>query len=191
MKILLATKNQHKISEIKKILKDKKINFLSLSDIDFNEKMPDETGKTFAENARIKAEFIAKKTGKITLSDDSGLCIDYLDGRPGIYSARYAGKGKDNIDKVLAELKSIPYEKRTAYFTAVICIAKPGGEVKFFEGKTYGHILEKRQGTGGFGYDPIFEPLEYKGKSFAEITAEQKNEISHRGRALKKIYNHL
>ncbi|MDR2457922.1 MAG: RdgB/HAM1 family non-canonical purine NTP pyrophosphatase [Clostridiales Family XIII bacterium] len=189
MEILLATKNKHKISEIKRILKDKDINFLSLNDVDFTEKMPEEVGKTFKENARIKAEFIAKKTGKIALSDDSGLCVNYLDGRPGIYSARYAKKGTDkaNINKVLSELKGIPYEKRTAYFIAIICIAYPNGKVEFCEGKTYGHILEKKQGENGFGYDLIFEPIEYKGQSFAEITVEEKNKISHRGRALVQV----
>ncbi len=151
-----------------------------------------EDGQTFEENALIKAHAIAQHTGRITIADDSGLEVDHLDGAPGIYSARFAGEDADddkNNQKLLKELKGVPENKRGAQFTCVIAIVSPAGEGKTVKGSFRGCIIEKYRGKAGFGYDPVFLDT-VSGLTYSEMSAEKKNSISHRSRAilaLKKI----
>lgn len=152
-----------------------------------------EDGDSFLENALKKAREISQFTGEIALADDSGLEVDALGGRPGIYSSRFAGEDADderNIDKVLELLKNIPEEKRTASFRCVLVLYDPEGGYEAFEGKWDGRISEARRGTGGFGYDPIFY-LPEAGKTVAELSAEEKNLWSHRAQALQALKEHL
>lgn len=187
MELIFATHNQHKLEEVKQML-PQNLQFKSLTEIDFHDEI-EETGTTFIENATIKAQTIFQKTGVNVFADDSGLVIEGLDGAPGVYSARYAGTGKseDNIAKVLEELKGI--ENRKAYFIAVFCLILDGKEY-FFEGRVNGTIAEEILGADGFGYDPIFIPEGYT-KSFAQMTAEEKNSMSHRGRAVEQLNEFL
>jgi XTP/dITP diphosphohydrolase len=186
--IVLATKNRHKGEEIKSILKDLDVKFIPMTSF------PDypaviEDGATLEENAAKKAREAAKFFKKWTIADDSGLEVDYLNGRPGIYSARYAGRKcsyDDNNKKLLAELKNVPEEKRTANFRTVIAVASPAGSLFLADGKIFGTIKKYTAGTDGFGYDPIFYVSEY-GKTFAELSCEIKNSLSHRAEALQKI----
>lgn len=196
VKILLATRNQGKIDEIRAILKNSKIEggieICSLLDYpDIPEIVED--GVTFSENARKKALTSARHTGLIAVADDSGLEVDVLGGTPGIYSSRFAGEGAtdaENIKKLLELLKGIPYEKRTARFVCTIAIAKPDGDVSLVQGECHGIIAEEKRGKYGFGYDPVFIVPEY-GKTFAELGGEIKNRISHRAIALRKLCNIL
>ncbi|WP_017726680.1 XTP/dITP diphosphatase [Halalkalibacterium ligniniphilum] len=186
--ILIATKNKGKVAEFEAIFKDKGMTVSSL--LDYPE-VPEieENGETFSENATIKAEAIAQRFKKPVLADDSGLMIDALDGRPGIFSARYAGLEKNdqkNNEKVLLELTGVPEEKRTARFHCAIAFARPNEETIVFEGQCEGYILQAPQGDGGFGYDPIFYLPNYQ-KSMAELTKEEKNKISHRAKALARL----
>ncbi|MBI3379622.1 XTP/dITP diphosphatase [Candidatus Gottesmanbacteria bacterium] len=185
-KLLIASKNPGKIKEIKDILLGIPYEIKSLNDIGLDIDV-EETGKTFAENAILKAKTIGEKTGLITLADDSGLEVDALNGKPGIHSARYAaGNDMDRINKLLKELSGIPKEKRTARFVAVIVLYNPETKnTQIFEGVSEGYITEKPIGSSGFGYDPVFFNLGL-GKTNAESTSEEKNKISHRARALKK-----
>ena len=189
MKIFLATGNKHKIKEIEKIFKMDNVEILSINDgIEIPE--VEEDGTTFEENSKKKALEIAKFTNMITIADDSGLCVDALNGAPGVYSARYAGEhGNDlaNNKKLVKELQGI--ENRKARFVAVITLAKPTGETYSFRGEVEGEIIDNPQGTEGFGYDPHFFMKEY-GKTLAEIP-EIKNKISHRARALEKLKENL
>jgi XTP/dITP diphosphohydrolase len=190
--LVLATRNPNKVEEIKALLADVPVRVLSL--LDYPE-IPDtpETGATFAENAEIKARAAAQATGHTTLADDSGLEVDALGGEPGVYSNRFAGPGASDRDKymrVLELLRGVPDEKRTARFKATIAIASPEGEVKIVEGTCEGRIAREPKGTNGFGYDPIFRLLEL-GKTMAELTPEEKNAISHRGKALRAAKNLL
>lgn len=187
MELIFATHNQHKLQEVKQML-PKNIHFKSLTEINFNEEI-EETGSTFIENARIKAQTIYQKTGLNVFADDSGLVINALNGAPGVFSARYAGTGKseDNIAKVLEELAGI--SNRSAYFIAVFCLILNGKEY-FFEGKINGTISDDILGKDGFGYDPIFIPEGYS-KSFAQMSPEEKNSMSHRGRAVEQLNNFL
>jgi len=149
----------------------------------------EETGVTFAENATLKAEAISSALNKPVIADDSGLAIDALNGEPGVYSARYAGENKDdnaNIEKVLQKLNDVPFEKRTARFHCALAIAVPGKRTEIVEGTCEGHILEEKRGENGFGYDPIFFVEKWR-CSMAELTKGQKNQISHRANALKKL----
>ena len=184
--IVFATNNEHKLSELRQIMVGK-YNVLSLADIGCHDDIP-ETASTIEGNAMIKAQWVKEHYGYDCFSDDTGLEIDELGGEPGVHSARYGGVAHDserNIDKVLTLLDGVPMERRTARFrTAIVLIMN--GQVHTFEGKVEGHILTSRHGTGGFGYDPIFKPDE-DDCSFAEMTAEQKNRISHRGRAVAKL----
>lgn len=184
--LVLASNNRHKIEEIQNILKDYKI--LSLEDIGFKEKI-EETGSTFEENSLIKARSVAEFSGKMTIADDSGLCVDKLDGAPGVYSARYSTSGtdEDNLQKVLDELQG---NESNAKYVCVISLIDLEKKEHVFTGECYGKIITKKQGENGFGYDPIFfiEPLK---KTFAEVTSEEKNEISHRKYALNKLVNYL
>ena len=189
MKIFLATANKHKIKEIEKIFKMDNVEILSINDgIEIPE--VEEDGTTFEENSKKKALEIAKFTNMITIADDSGLCVDALDGAPGVYSARYAGEHGNDLDnnkKLVRELQGI--ENRKARFVCVITLAKPTGETYSFRGEVEGDIIDVPQGTEGFGYDPHFFMKEY-GKTLAEIP-EIKNKISHRARALEKLKENL
>ncbi|RDU36276.1 non-canonical purine NTP pyrophosphatase [Neobacillus piezotolerans] len=186
--VIIATKNPGKAKEFEAIFAERGIQVLTL--LDFPD-APDveETGTTFAENAILKAETISQKLKKAVIGDDSGLIIDALDGRPGIFSARYAGEQKNddaNIDKVLSELKGVPEDKRTARFFCALAMAVPGKETITVEGTCEGRILEERRGTNGFGYDPVFY-VQGLGCSMAELSKDEKNAISHRANALKAL----
>lgn len=186
MQILLATTNQGKVQELVKLLEDIKCEVKSLKDFPEIGEI-EENGDSFAENALIKAGTAARLTGLLALADDSGLEVDALDGDPGVYSARFAGEAKDdkrNNEKLLRLLKDIPEERRGARFKSVIAIASPEGKEYLTEGVCEGRIGFAPQGEGGFGYDPLFIVLQYD-KTFAELTLAEKNQISHRGKALR------
>jgi len=186
MKLVLATNNKHKIREISALLDGLDIQILTKDDFaDFPD--VDETGTTLEANAELKARAIYEFTRLPSLADDSGLEVDHLNGAPGVYSARYAGEGctfEDNNRKLLGELDGVPAEKRSARFRCVIAIAFDGSNVRLAEGRVDGRITTANQGKDGFGYDPVFEVPEL-GKTFAELSAEHKNRISHRGLALE------
>lgn len=188
MKIILATKNKGKIKDFEKLTDKMDIEVLSILDnIDFPDVVED--GKTFEENSAKKALEIAKYTGIVTVSDDSGLCVDILNGEPGIYSARYSGEdGNDekNIEKLLKNLSDVEKNDRKAHFVSVVSIAFPDGTVKSFRGETQGEILFEKEGNNGFGYDPVFYSYDL-GKSFGVVTIEEKKSVSHRGRAFEKL----
>ncbi len=184
---VLASNNKKKIKELYDILSEKlpDIKILSLSDIGYTDDIV-EDGKTFAENARIKAS-VPARLGYIGIADDSGLCVDHLGGEPGIYSARYSGNGdKANNAKLLENLKGVPAERRTAHFMCAICCVFPDGRVIEAEGRAEGIILEEEKGDGGFGYDPLFY-FPGLSKTFSELSSEEKNKISHRANALKQF----
>ena len=187
MELIFATHNNNKVKEVTKMLPSY-LSMKSLTAIDFFEEI-EETGKTFEENALLKAKTIFNKTGKNVFADDSGLVIEALDGAPGVYSARYAGTGKDedNIAKALKELDG--KTNRKAYFISIFCLILNGKEY-FFEGRVNGTIAIEIMGNNGFGYDPIFIPDGFS-KSFAQMTPEEKNAISHRGKAIGKLNNFL
>ena len=188
--LLVATGNKGKLAEIKSILKEYHVMGASEAGISFD---AEETGDTFAENAAIKARELKKLTEHAVLADDSGLCVDFLDGEPGVYSARYAGESAtddDNIDKLLSALNDVPEEKRGAKFTSVICMIDAEGNEIYGEGNCFGRILTERQGDGGFGYDPVFFSNDFN-ESFGSLTHEQKNQISHRKRALEDLLKKL
>ncbi|MCY8317425.1 XTP/dITP diphosphatase [Bacillus vallismortis] len=185
---IIATHNPGKVKEFKEILEPKGYDVKSLADIGYTEEI-EETGHTFEENAVLKAEAVAKAMNKMVIADDSGLSIDNLGGSPGVYSARYAGEQKDdqaNIVKVLGELKEIEKEQRTARFRCALAVSIPGEETKTVEGHVEGYIAEEPRGEYGFGYDPIFI-VKDKDKTMAELTSDEKNKISHRADALKKL----
>ncbi|MEE0936592.1 MAG: RdgB/HAM1 family non-canonical purine NTP pyrophosphatase [Bacteroidales bacterium] len=186
--LVIATNNQHKVEEIRRALGNK-IKLISLKDLGCREKIP-EDGTTLKENAYQKAKYVWDKYKKNCFADDTGLMVEALDGAPGVYSARYAGEHcsfDDNIDLLLENMEG--KTNRNAYFATVICLIQDGEPV-YFEGKCEGCILTERYGRGGFGYDPIFMPKGY-GESFAEISMEEKNKISHRGKATEKLIKHL
>lgn len=179
--IIVATGNVHKLREISEIFPD--YTFISQKQAGFLGEV-EETGKTFAENALLKAKAVCEYLGLPALADDSGICVDALDGEPGVYSARYAGEhgdDKKNRDLLLENLKD--KENRNAYFCSSIALCYPDGTHYIAEGKTFGEILFNEEGTGGFGYDCIFKSLDLN-KSFGLATAEEKNAVSHRFRAL-------
>ncbi|MEI2424488.1 XTP/dITP diphosphatase [Priestia megaterium] len=186
--IIIATKNAGKVKDFETLFSPKGFKVKSLLDFPEIEDV-EETGVTFAENATLKAEAISSALNKPVIADDSGLAIDVLNGEPGVYSARYAGENKDdnaNIEKVLQKLNDVPFEKRTARFHCALAIAVPGKRTEIVEGTCEGHILEEKRGENGFGYDPIFFVEKWR-CSMAELTKEQKNQISHRANALKKL----
>ncbi len=187
MELIIASTNKGKIKEIKKILAELEIKILSLSDY-FHLPAIIEDGQTFEENAIKKAKIITELTGKITLSDDSGLEVDYLNGIPGVKSARFGGEGLTEANrnqKLLELLKEIPILKRSARFKCVIAIALPDGEIKIVSGECKGVISLESKGNQGFGYDPIFIPDGYN-KTFGELGNKIKDKISHRSKALSK-----
>ena len=190
MDLLIASNNKFKVREIKEILKDKFSNIYSLEekgiDIEINE-----IGKTFYANALIKAETIAILTSMPVIADDSGLCVDALEGDPGIYSARYAGypcDDKANNEKLLLELAD--YEDRNAEFVSEVVLYINSRKILSGKGEVKGHILKEYRGSEGFGYDPLFFSLEL-GKTFGEATMSEKNTISHRARALADLVSKL
>jgi len=190
--LLLATRNGGKKLEIEAFLRAGRREFRLLSLVDLEVKQDaDETGKTFAENARLKADLFSRLTGLDTLGDDSGLEVAALGGRPGVLSARYAGEGASDgarLRKLLAELQDI--KDRRARFVCAVCISRAGSPLVQFSGAVEGELLLEKRGAGGFGYDPLFfyPPL---GKTFAELPLAEKNRISHRARALEQVRDFL
>lgn len=187
-KIIFATNNKHKLEEVKAILKND-FEIISLSEIGYNEEIP-ETADTLEGNAALKAKFVYEKYQIDCFADDTGLEIEALNGRPGVYSARYAGEpsnSKSNLIKVLKEMEG--QTNRNARFRTVICFIE-NGEYHYFEGIIKGKIAENPQGTHGFGYDPVFIPNGYN-TSFAEMSLDIKNSISHRASAIRKFTNYL
>lgn len=198
MKIVAATKNKNKLREFTRLFAPLDIVVLPLDALDIDVEIA-ETGTTFLENARIKAQTIFELTGLASLADDSGLCVDALDGAPGIYSARYAGEPCDdsrNNQKLLAALEGLPMEQRTGRFVSAISCVMPTGVVEA-EGTCEGKILTALQGDNGFGYDPLFlsDDFAAENRSFAQLTLDEKNQISHRGKAialfLQRLEEHL
>lgn len=184
-RLLLATRNQHKKSEMQAILSDLSVQILTLDDVPGLPEV-EEDGSSFAENAAKKARQTAALSGITCLADDSGLSVDALEGKPGVYSARFAGPDANdarNNEKLLAMMEAVPDEKRTAAFVCAIAVADPIGNIAVVEGSCPGRIIREKLGSGGFGYDPLFIP-EGCTATFAELDAEEKNRISHRGRAL-------
>jgi len=187
LQIVLATHNRGKMKEMSSILAHLPVKLLTLDDFPQIGEIP-ETGETLKENAFIKAKTVHQKTGLPALADDTGLEVDALDGAPGVHSSRYDGETatfEDNCRKMMQEMDGIPAEERTARFHTVIAFVSDSGN-EWTEGMVEGRILEKKQGDGGFGYDPLFyyPPLK---KTFAELNSEQKNNISHRGKALRNF----
>ena len=188
--LLVATGNKGKLAEIKSILKEYRVMGAAEAGISFD---AEETGVTFAENAAIKARELKKLTEYAVLADDSGLCVDALGGAPGVYSARYAGEEANddaNIDKLLAALDGVSAEKRGAQFKSVVCLIDEKGNEIYGEGVCSGIILTERKGSGGFGYDPVFFSHDFS-ESFGILTHEQKNQVSHRKRALEDLLKKL
>ena len=191
-KIIFATQNQGKVKEIKKILEGMPVEVLTMDEAGIDIEI-EENGKTFEENAVIKATAIRDLTGEIVLADDSGLEIDYLNKEPGIYSARYMGEDTSYHIKnanLIERLNGVPDEKRTARFVCAIAAAFPDGTVRTVRAAMEGRIGYEEKGENGFGYDPIFYLPEY-GCSSAELSMEEKNKISHRGKALRAIRDEL
>jgi XTP/dITP diphosphohydrolase len=187
LKLLLATNNQGKVREYQNLLKGCGVELVTPSQVGLKLDVH-ESGRTYEENARLKAEAFASASGLLTLADDSGLEVDTLNGEPGIRSSRYAGEGASDsqrVDFLLAKLKDIPIEKCTAHFSCVIALAYPEGKLEFYSGRCDGVITRQPRGTNGFGYDPIFLFPELK-KTMAELSEETKNQISHRARAAQK-----
>jgi XTP/dITP diphosphohydrolase len=196
-RVVLASGNKGKLREIENILFDLGIAVVPQSEFGVTD--ADETGTTFAENALIKARHAVEATGLPAIADDSGIAVDALDGRPGVYSARYAGpdaSDEDNNARLLAELEGVPSDQRGAAFHCVVCLVMPGEdepggpEVVIAEGEWRGHILSEPRGEGGFGYDPLFFVPEL-GCSSAELSPEEKNARSHRGKALTELARKL
>lgn len=187
-KIVMATRNKGKVEELRKLLENLPVEIYTLQDFPDLPEI-EETGATFLENALQKARMAAEFTQFISLADDSGLEVDALGGQPGVYSARFAGEPCDDYNnnlKLLALLQKTPSEQRTARFLSVLALVTPDGLKYTAEGRCEGIILEQLRGTGGFGYDPLFY-LPVFGKTMAELTLEEKNAVSHRGKALKAI----
>lgn len=190
--IVIATNNRHKFEEIAGILKELPVQLIPLSEYPDAPELEEE-GATYSENAVHKALTMARFTGKWAMGDDTGLEVDALNGRPGLYSARYAGEDAtfaDNKKKLLEEIADIPVEKRGATFRTVLALVNPEGKAHVVEGILRGRIAEAEQGAGGFGYDALFF-LPEKGRTYAELTAEEKNRISHRARAAEKVREYV
>lgn len=185
MKIAIATNNRNKLKEIRAVLGGFFDEMLSLGDLGIDVEI-EETGATLTENALIKARTIRDMTGLASLADDSGLMCDALGGAPGVYSARYAGEEHDDAKNNALLLKNIAGKDRTAHFCSVMALCLPDGREYTAEGRVDGVITEEARGNGGFGYDPLFFSPEL-GKTFAEASAEEKNSVSHRGRALRNM----
>lgn len=188
MTFILASNNENKLAELRRILLPLGLNVISAKEATAGELEVEEAGETFEENARLKAMAFMEETGLAAIGDDSGLVVDALDGAPGIYSARYAGEGASNdarIAKLLANLQGVPEEKRTAKFVSAICCVFPDGREVTVRGECHGRIGFAPMGENGFGYDPVF--ISESGKTFAQLTSAEKDKISHRGNALRKL----
>lgn len=189
--IIVATSNEHKVVELNAMLCDLDISFITMAQAGIFEDI-EENGTTFRENALIKARRVCELSGKPSLADDSGLSVDVLGGEPGIYSARYSGvedkatRDKANNEKLLENLKNISQSERTARFVSAIALVLPDGFEHCVQGVVEGYITFEERGNGGFGYDPLFFVPEFS-KTFGELTAEEKNSISHRKRAVAQI----
>lgn len=189
---VLASKNKHKAEEIRQILGEE-YTVLTMDEAGVGDIEVVEDGDTFEENAKKKAETVMQVCHQPTIADDSGLCVDALNGAPGVYTARYAGEhatDAENIQKLLGALQNVPPEKRGASFVCVIALAVPEGETQLFRGECRGSITQEKKGESGFGYDPVFCSKQY-GKTMAELEPHIKNAISHRGAALKKLCAYL
>lgn len=187
MKIIIATHNKHKLKEMERILSPMGYEVVTDTMLGIELSDVEENGETFLDNARIKAQAGCKESGLPCIADDSGLCVDALGGAPGVYSARYSGiHGDDNANnkKLLENLRDIPDEERTARFECAICVSFPDGEEITARGTCEGKIGYEKRGDNGFGYDPLFMVGD---RSFAELSAEEKDAISHRGNALKEL----
>lgn len=189
MKAVLASKNQHKLAEISKIVAQFGMELVLQSELGLDIDV-DETGETFEENSMLKARAVMEASGMPAIADDSGLMVDALDGAPGVYSARYGGS-HDRTDEeryryLLSNLENVPDEKRGAKFVSVITLLYPDGHAIVARGECHGTILHAPRGENGFGYDPVFF-VTSEGKSMAELSPERKNEISHRARALQVL----
>lgn len=193
-KIVLATNNSHKVEEFEKIAKDLDLEILTKSQIGQGDFDIEETETTLEGNSVLKAKGLKDLIEDyIVIADDSGLFVDYLDGEPGVNSARYSGEDHNddkNTEKLLKNLENVPFEKRTAHFKTVIAMVEDGKEPVVVEGVLNGHIADEKRGTAGFGYDPTFIPEGYD-KTFAELGTDVKNKISHRSRALKALVGKL
>ena len=194
MKIVIATRNRHKAVELQTLLHGVGYDAVRLDEIDPDGKIPEveETGITFKENALLKAHAIAKATGLPAIGDDTGLEVDALGGAPGIFSARYAGENctyEDNVKKLLRELSDVADDRRTARFKTVAVYVHKETELSA-EGVVEGVITEKEEGVGGFGYDPVFSVLDMK-KTYAQLADEEKNRVSHRGKAIRSLIEKL
>ena len=194
MKIVIATRNRHKAVELQTLLHGAGYDAVRLDEIDPDGKIPEveETGTTFKENALLKAHAIAKATGLPSVADDTGLEVDALGGAPGIFSARYAGENctyEDNVKKLLRELSDVADDRRTAHFKTVAVYVHKETELSA-EGVVEGVITEKAEGVGGFGYDPVFSVLDMK-KTYAQLADEEKNRVSHRGKAIRSLIEKL
>ncbi|HUR74109.1 MAG TPA: RdgB/HAM1 family non-canonical purine NTP pyrophosphatase [Sporichthya sp.] len=192
--LVLATRNHKKLAELRRILDDAGL-AVELAGPEVFAEVPDiaETGQTFAENAMIKARAVAEATRLPAVADDSGLCVDALNGMPGVLSARWAGRHGDdeaNLDLVLGQLADVPDERRGAHFACAAALALPTGEGEVVSGEIYGVLLRERRGQNGFGYDPIFRPDGFE-LTTAELSAAEKDAISHRGRALRALVPHI
>ncbi len=189
MTVVLASDNQGKLRELRELLKDTDMHLISKSDAGCFIEV-DETGETFEENAYLKASSVAKETGQYALADDSGLCIDALGGEPGVHSARYMDgiPYPQRMERILALMDSVPQDKRTARFVCVICLCAPDGTHSFHKGVCEGHIGYEQRGGHGFGYDPIFM---VDGRALAELPEDEKNALSHRGRAISQLMEKL
>lgn len=192
-KLVISTGNMNKVDEIKKILKDLPFEVVSKNEIGLKDIDVIEDGNTLEENSIKKAKALAEKIDYMVLADDSGLFVDELDGRPGVYSSRYGGEeGNDqkNNEKLLRELRDIPLENRTGSFKAVIALVKEDKEIIIVNGQCKGKIALEKKGDNGFGYDPLFIPDGFD-KSFGELDEKVKNQISHRGKALENLKKEL
>lgn len=192
MKLVIASRNMKKVDELKRILGELNLTLLSINDFP-NLGEVEEDGETFEENALKKARYVCKETGLPALSDDSGLEVEALKGRPGVRSAIYAGENatdEENVRKLLEEMRHIPTDRRKARFVCCIALVFPNGEERVFYGYVNGRIIDEPRGNFGFGYDPVFVPEGYS-KTFAEMTAQEKDSISHRREALDKVKNFL
>jgi XTP/dITP diphosphohydrolase len=190
VQLVLATRNAKKLAELDRLLVGAGLDVQILGSDAFSE-LPEieETGSTFAENSLIKARAVSTHTGLIAIADDSGLCVDALDGQPGIYSARWAGQGatdESNLALVLEQIRDIEPARRTAHFACAAALVLPSGEEYVVQGQVNGVLLTQRRGVGGFGYDPIFLPDGFD-ITTAEMTSEQKDAISHRGQAMRAL----
>ena len=194
MKIVIATRNRHKAVELQTLLHGVGYDAVRLDEIDPDGKIPEveETGTTFKENALLKAQAIAKATGLPAIGDDTGLEVDALGGAPGIFSARYSGENctyEDNVKKLLRELSDVADDRRKARFKTVAVYVHKETELSA-EGVVEGVITEKEEGVGGFGYDPVFSVLDMK-KTYAQLADEEKNRVSHRGKAIRSLIEKL